>query len=136
LNYCLISLTTICCKILEQIIYSSISSYLDKYREEQHGFQRKKSCKAQLIHTGNEFATILNNGEEVDALFLDFSKAFDKVPHATIVQKLEHYRICSQLVHWIKGFLGHGQQHVVLNGISSGHLWDATRWSSAIYLLH
>jgi len=78
-----------------------------------------KERSLELIHTVNEFATILNSGGEVDALFLDFSKAFDKVPHARLTQKLEHYRICPQLVHWMKDFLGHRQQHVVLNGISS-----------------
>ena len=61
----------------------------------------------------------MNNGGEVDALFLDFSKAFDKVPHVRLLQKLERYRICPQLIYWIKDFLGHRQQHVVLNGISS-----------------
>jgi len=44
--------------------------------------------------------TILNNGGEMDALFLDYSKA--KVSHARLIQKLEHHRICPQLVHWIK----------------------------------
>jgi len=86
-------------------MYSSISSHLDKYQlilEEQHGFQKR-----------------LNNGGEVDALFLDFSEAFDKVPLVRLLQKLDHYKICPQLIHWIKDFLGHRQQHVVLNGISS-----------------
>ena len=121
-NYRPISLTSICCKVLEHIIYSSISFHLDKYqliREEQHDFQKKKSCETQLIQTVHEFATILNNGGEVDALFLDFSKAFDKVLHVRLIQKLEHYRICPELIYWIKDFLGHRQQHVVLNGISS-----------------
>ena len=59
------------------------------------------------------------NGGEADALFLDFRKAFDKVPHVRLLQKLEHYRICLQLVDWIKDFLGHRQQQVVLNGVSS-----------------
>ena len=115
-NYHPISLTSICCKVLEHIIYSSISSHLENHqliREEQHGFQKNKSCETQLIYT------ILNDGGEVDALFLDFSKAFDKVPHVRLLQKLEHYRICPQLVNWIKDFLGQRQQQVVLNGVTS-----------------
>ena len=55
----------------------------------------------------------------MDALFLDFSKAFDKVPHVRLLQKLEHYRICPQLINWIKDFLGKRQQQVVLNGVTS-----------------
>ena len=118
-NYCPISLTSISCKIFEHIIYSSISSYLEKYqliREEQHGFQKKKSCETQVIHTIHEFATILNKGGD---MFLDFSKAFDKVPHVRLLKKLEHYRICPQLIQWIKDFLEHRQQQVVLDGITS-----------------
>ena len=88
-------------------------------REEQHGFQKNKSCETQLVYTIHEFATILNDSGEVDALFLDFSKAFDKVPHVRLLQKLEHYRICPQLINWIKDFLGQRQQQVVLNGVTS-----------------
>ena len=96
-----------------------ISSHLEKYqfiREEQHDFQKKKSCETQLIYTIHEFATILNNGGEVDALLVMF---FDIVPHIRLLKKLEHYRICPQLVEWIKDFLGHRQQQVVQNGIYS-----------------
>ena len=121
-NYRPISLTPICCKVLEHIIYSSISSHLENHqliREEQHGFQKNKSCETQLIYTIHEFATILNDGGEVVALFLDFSKAFNNVPHARLLQKLEHYRICPQFVNWIKDFLGQIHQQVVLNGVTS-----------------
>ena len=55
----------------------------------------------------------------MDALFLDFSKAFDKVPDVRLLQKLEHYRICPKLVNWIKDFLGQRQQQVVLNSVTS-----------------
>jgi len=83
-NYRPISLTCICCKLLEHIIYSSVSTHWEAnnvIREEQHGFQQGKSCKLQLIYTINDFANTLNKGEGIDALFLDFSKAFDKVLH-------------------------------------------------------
>ena len=121
-NYHPISLTSISCKILEYIIYSSISSHLEKYQliwEEQDGFQKKKSCETQLIHTIHEFATMLKKSGEVDVLFLDFSKAFDKVPHVRLLKKLENYRICPQLIQWIKDFLEQRQQQIVLDGIAS-----------------
>ena len=121
-NYRPISLTCICCKVLEHIIYSSISSHLEKHNiicEEQHGFQKHKSCETQLIYTTHDFASVLNSGGEIDALFLDFSKAFDKVPHVRLYHKLEHYRICPQILNWIGDFLKNRHQRVVLNGISS-----------------
>ena len=52
-NYCPISLTSICSKLLENIIYSSVFSHVKEYKilhEEQHGFQAGKSCETQLIH--------------------------------------------------------------------------------------
>ena len=62
----------------------NISSHLEANNlicENQHGFQRGKSYETQLIHTIDDIATDLDNSREIDALFLDFSKAFDKVPH-------------------------------------------------------
>lgn len=90
-NYRPVSLTSICSKILEHIIYSSIFSHLKDHHilcEEQHGFQRGKSCETQLILTINDFANCLNNHDQIDAIFLDFSKAFDRVPHVRLCNKL------------------------------------------------
>ena len=83
-NYRPVSLTSICSKLLEHIIYSSIFSHLKDYDilcEEQHGFQVGKSCETQLIMTINDFANCLNKNSQIDYIFLDFSKAFDRVPH-------------------------------------------------------
>ena len=77
-NYRPISLTCIVCKIMEHIICSNIFSHLDKYRilcDQQHRFRHKRSCETQLITTINDFAIALNNFEQVDAIFLDLSKA-------------------------------------------------------------
>ena len=84
-NYRPILLTCICSKILEHIVYSSISEHLDQYGilcDEQHGFRQKRSCKTQLITTINDFAECLNQRGQCDVLLLDFSKAFDKVSHS------------------------------------------------------
>jgi len=58
-NYRPVSLTSICSKILEHIVYSCIFSHLNELnilREEQHGFQTAKSCETQLIVTIDDFA--------------------------------------------------------------------------------
>ena len=68
---------------------SKISSHLEANNlicENQHSFQRGKSCETQLIHTIDDIATDLDNGREIDALFLDFSKAFDKFLIKTAAQ--------------------------------------------------
>ena len=53
----------------------------------------------------NDFSKALDAGEQVDALFIDFAKAFDKVPHERLCQKLLHYGITGKLLDWIKNFL-------------------------------
>ena len=83
-NYHPVSLTFICSKVLEDIVYSSTFCHLKEYNilcEEQHGFQAGKSCKTQLIMTIKDFANCLNDYSQIDCIFLDFSKAFDRVPH-------------------------------------------------------
>ena len=115
-NYRPISLTNSCCKILEHIIYSSIFSHLDKYNvlcENQHGF--RSNCESQLRGVVNDFSKALDAGEQVDALFIDFAIAFDKVPHERLCQKLLHYSITGKLLHWIKNFLFNRSQVVVVN---------------------
>ena len=85
-NYRPISLplTCICSKILEHVVYSSISQHLDHHGvlcDQKHGFRKNKHCETQLIATINDFAECLNQKGRCDVLFLDFSKAFDKVGH-------------------------------------------------------
>lgn len=59
----------------------------------QHGYRMSRSCESQLILTIQNLANSLNNGEQIDAILLDFSKVFDKVPHQRLLGKLQHYRI-------------------------------------------
>ena len=82
--------------------------------DSQHGFRKNRSCETQLITTIHDLATRLNSGEQVDVLFLDFSKAFDKVPHNRLLHKLDYYDL-----EWIKQFLvGRTQQVVIENKLS------------------
>ena len=76
-NYCPVSLTSICSKLLEHIIYRSIFSHLKEYNilhKEQHGFQSGKSCESQLIMTINDFANCLNKNSQMYCIFLESQK--------------------------------------------------------------
>ena len=118
-NYRPISLTSICCKILEHVIHSFIFLHIDSNNilcDHQHGFRPNHSCKTQLIAAANDFSMCLNNGGHIDALFLDFAKAFDKVPHERLCYKLSHYGINGPLLLWIKDILSDRSQQVVLEG--------------------
>ena len=121
-NYRPISLTSVSCKIMEHIMHSSIISHLDKtgiLSDTQHGFRKRRSCESQLVLTINDFAKSLNEGQQLDTILLDFSKAFDKVDHRKLCIKLEHYGIRGKTLEWIKDFLKNRTQRVVINGKES-----------------
>ena len=86
--------------------------------DDQHGFRKHHSCDSQLLNT-IDFSLHLDFGAQIDAIFLDFSKAFDKVPHQYLFLKLSHYGIQGALFPWIKDFLTNRTQQVVLNNTAS-----------------
>ena len=121
-NYRPVSLTSICCKIAEHVIVSQTMAHMDNNNhlsDNQHGFRRKRSCESQLIITSHELAEILNRKGQVDVAVLDFSKAFDKVPHRRLLQKLGHYNIDPNVIGWIEAFLKDRTQRVAVDGCLS-----------------
>ena len=81
-NYRPISLTCILCKVMEHIILSNMWKHLHKHNiilHFQHGFQSGLSCESQLIETVHDWMTAMENKTQIDAILLDFAKAFDKV---------------------------------------------------------
>jgi len=62
----------------------------------------------------------VDEGKAVDVVFLDFSQAFDTVPHSTLLDKLSNYGISRSTVHWAKSWLKHKAPGVVVNGTTSG----------------
>jgi len=121
-NYRPISLTSVCCKVLEHIIYSSIMSHLTTFNiisECQYGFRAKRSAELQLIRTIHDFAFNLNNKVQTDVIMLDFCKAFDKVSHRFLLHKLHYYGVRGPVLQWISAFLNGRTQSVVYNGSTS-----------------
>jgi len=118
-NYRPISLTSVCCKVLEHIVYSNIMSHLESLSilsDRQFGFRTKRSAEQQLLQTIHDFALNLNNKVQTDAILLDFCKAFDKVSHRLLLHKLDHYGIRGPIFEWISSFLTGRSQTVVCNG--------------------
>ena len=123
-NYRPISITCLCSKILEHIVTSQMMSYLEGNQllhNRQHGFRSKRSCESQLIELTSQLSELLDQGKEVDAIVLDFSKAFDKVNHSKLIQKTNNIGVNSQVVKWISSFLSNRTQEVAVDGFHSNH---------------
>ena len=65
---------------------------------------------------------LLEDGKEVCAIFPDFKKAFDSVPHIPLVEKLQHIGLNAHLISWIKNYLTARMQQVVVEGATSNPL--------------
>jgi len=90
----------------------------------QHGFVAKKSCFTNLLETLEVWTDALDAGYDFDVVYLDYSKAFDSVPHLRLIQKLKGYEIGCSLLLWMESFLIGRLQRVVLNGIASHCQWS------------
>ena len=89
------------------------------FTDAQHGFISGRSCTTQLLEFMEEITLSLGKGEDVDIIYLDFAKAFDKVPHRRLLKKLSGYRIKGKIYTWIKEFLSNRKQRVAINGVFS-----------------
>ena len=85
----------------------------------QHGFRKDRSCVTQLIEVLDDWTEQLDNRNAIDTIYLDFQKAFDTVPHQRLINKLQSYGRCGNILGWIRDFMANRKQKVVINGIGS-----------------
>ena len=94
----------------------SFFSENDLISPKQSGFRPGDSCTNQLLSIAHEILSAFDDGHEVRDVFLDISKAFDRVWHGGLLFKLQQYGISRELITLIKDFLSCRKQRVVLNG--------------------
>ena len=117
-NYRPVSLTSLICKIIESILKDSILDHLDKFsliNDSQHGFSKGRSCLTNLLVFMEEITHSLDEGNSVDVIYLDFAKAFDKVPYRRLFSKLRSHGIGGKVTQWIEAWLTNRKQKVGLN---------------------
>jgi hypothetical protein len=124
-NYRPISLLPTCGKIYEKIMFDEMYSFLASnslLSKNQSGYRPGDSCINQLLSITTEIYEAFEDFDEVRALFLDISKAFDKVWYEGLLFKLERNGIKGNLLRLIRDYLSNRKQRVVLNGQASG--WE------------
>ena len=139
-----VSLTSICCKTLENILVSNINKYiaLDSILADyQHGFGSQRSCETQLVqfvhYIIRNLDVAINHGhKQTDWIIMDFANAFKKVPHRRLLYKLDYYGIRGSTHKGISSLLSRRSQQVFLDGQPSdpvpvllGVLGEGEGWS-------
>ena len=133
-NYRPISMVPIVSKIAERIISDKLLPFLlsaDIIPEQQHGFLPGRSVLTNLLPCVNYWSESLDRGMPVDVIYLDFSRAFDRVPRRRLLCKLEHFGIRGRLLAWISSFLSdrsfsvkvgeiYSDKQSVLSGVPQG----------------
>ena len=95
-NYRPVSLTAQACKLLESILSDNISMHLREFNlinSSQHGFVKNRSCLTNLLEFLEYVCNYIDKGPTVDVIYLDFRKAFDKVPHKRLMVKVKAHGI-------------------------------------------
>ena len=120
-SYRPVSLTCCLCRIFEKCLLPYIKQYISpKMSSHQHGFVQQKSTQSNLLDT-YEIVTKLKNtfSGNIDCIFLDFSKAFDKLNIRTLLNKLKNFNIPSRILRILNVFLTNRKQYVHVNGVDS-----------------
>ena len=118
-NYRPVSLLPVCGKIFERLIFNEMFRFLienNLISSNQSGFNPGDSCINQLLSITHEIYKPFDDGFEVRGVFLDISKAFDKVWHKGIIFKLQQNGISGKLLRVLSDFLKDRKQRVILNG--------------------
>ena len=107
------------CKVIEGIVRDKIMQHLSEHSlltSCQHDFVTGQSCTTNLLSALEDWTEMLDTGVPVDAIYLDFSTAFDSVPLERLLLKLEALGINGQALGWFRTFFKDRRQRVCFNG--------------------
>ncbi len=122
-NYRPISLLCSISKVLEWLVYDQVFKFINrKVSLYQFGFLRNHSCLQQLLLFVGIVSDSFSDNSQTDTIYLDFKKAFDKVPHLELLSKLSKIGISGKLVVWLHNYLTNRKQLVSINSAHSSVL--------------
>lgn len=111
-------------KLFESLITDALTAHFHKViSPHQHGFVKCRSINTNLIQFCNKVINDIESGAQVDVIYTDFSKAFDRVHHKCLLNKLETLGMHSSLLLWIGSYLCDRQQYVRISGFNS-HIFN------------
>ena len=137
-NYRPISLTSHLIRIFERVIIKKLVCHLESnsiLSSKQHGFRKGRSCLTHVLRHIDDIIQSLLNGNDHDVIYLDFTKAFEKVDHEILVHKLRQCGVQGKLLKWIEQFLTDRKQFV-LSGVPQGSVLGPIRDSKFEYLAY
>ena len=120
-NYRSVSLLSLFAKILERIAYDQLFRHVSPaLSPEQHGFVPRRSCVSNLSVFLKSAWEAFSEGYQMDAIYTDFSAAFQSVNHKLLIYKLQNsYHLKDSALNWFISYLSDRRQRVILNGKTS-----------------
>lgn len=119
-NYRPISLLSTLSKVFERIVHHEVYNNVKNILiPEQHGFVKKRSTTSNLLLYTNYLFQSMDSGVQVDSVYTDFCKAFDKVDHVKLLERIHYNGIRGNLLRWFHSYIMNRTQKVVINGFAS-----------------
>ena len=118
-NYRPVSLTNVVGKIMERIVKNELTAHIEMNRlmsDSQHGFRSGRSVQTNMVDFLNSTTKWIDEGRSFDVVYLDFSKAFDKVCHRRLLVKLMEWGVMGEVLQWIGDWLSGRRQCVRVEG--------------------
>jgi len=135
-NYRPVNLTSQLCKVFEKIVRDQVVEFLEVdglIKDSQHGFRKGSSCLTNTLLFLDKVTRSVDQGHDVDIVFLDLAKAFDKVPHKRLLEKLEKHGINGNVLKVIEDWLT-DRRRVCIKGRWSGwiRVWSGVPQGSVL----
>lgn len=123
-NYRGVSITSTIAKLFESLVTNALTNHFCTYISVyQHAYMKGRSTTTNLVQFVHTTNLTLTKNKQLDVIYTDFSKAFDRVDHSCLIRKLSLIGVHSSLLTWIRSFLSNRTQCVkLLNCLSSEFL--------------
>lgn len=119
-DYRPISILSCIAKLFESLVYEHLYNHVKPYlSDNQHGFVKNKSTITNLLEYKQFLCSSFASSGQVDSIYMDFSKAFDKVNHKILYRKISSFGVHGSLLRWIGSYLQNRSQLVALKGYIS-----------------